>query len=97
MEVGSAYQELVLPYLAPPGASLPRQALGLVLLTLGLFGIVFASASLVVGSETFDLWWRTGGPAALLGVALGAVVYTPTTVYGRALAISAIPPLRRRS
>ena len=92
---GSAYHELVLPYLAPRGASLPRQALGLALLTLGLFGVAFASASAVVGGETFDLWWRTGGPTVLLGVALGMAVYAPTTVYGRALAISAAPSLRR--
>ncbi len=95
--MGSAYHELVLPYLAPRGASLARQALGLALLALGLFVMVFASTSLVVGGESFDLWWRTGGPIVLLGVALGAAVYAPTTVYGRALAISAMPTLRRPS
>ncbi len=91
----SAYHALVLPYLAPRGTSLPRQALGLALLTLGLFGVIFASTSLVVGGETFDLWWRTGGPTVLLGAALGAVIYARTSVYGRALAISAAPSLRR--
>ncbi len=62
-----------------------------------LFVVVFASTSLVVDGESFELWWRTGSPIVLLGVALGAAVYAPTTVYGRALAISAMPTLRRPS
>ncbi len=93
--IGSAYHELILPYLAPRGASLPRQAFGLALLALGLFGIVFASTLLAVGSNPLSLWWWNGGPIVLLGVVLGALVYAPTTVYSRALAIAAIPTLRR--
>jgi membrane protein DedA with SNARE-associated domain len=95
MGTGVAYYELILPLLATHGVSLPRQALGLALLALGLFGVAFASTLLVERDESFDLWWQTGGPIVLLGVALGVGIYALTTVYGRALAVSATPGFRR--
>jgi membrane protein DedA with SNARE-associated domain len=93
--IGTAYHELVLPYVAPRGVSLPRQALGLTLLALGLFWIIFAFILLVVGGESFGLWWQTGGPIVLLGAALGMGTYAVTVVYGRALAIAVASTLRR--
>lgn len=94
--IGAIYYELILHYLAPPRViSMSRQALGLTLLALGLFGASFASVALTVRDETLDQWWQTGGPIMLLGGALGTVVYALTAVYGRALAIAAIPVLRR--
>ncbi len=86
--VGAVYYELVLPRLAPQGTSLPWQMFGLALLAFGLFGTSFAFALLVAGDTSFELWWRTGGPIVLLGVALGIGIYALTTAYGRILAIS---------
>jgi membrane protein DedA with SNARE-associated domain len=93
--VAAAYYELVLPRLAPQGASLPWQTLGLALLTLSLLVIAFTVALLVARDATFELWWRTGGPVVLLGVALGTGVYALTTAYSRALAISVTRTTRR--
>jgi membrane protein DedA with SNARE-associated domain len=93
--IGAAYYELVLPRLAPRGVSLPRQALGLTLLAFGLFGTGFFSAPLVMRAESFGLWWQSGGPVVLLGIALGVGSYALTTVYGRALVFAAAPTLRR--
>ena len=94
--VGIVYYELVLSYLAPRGVSLFRQALGLALLSVGLFAVLFACALLAARGESFDdLWWQTSGPIVLAGIVMGTVAYAPTTAYGRALAISA-PSLKRR-
>jgi membrane protein DedA with SNARE-associated domain len=95
MSIGVAYYELVLPYLAPHGVSLLRQTLALTLLAFGLFATAFVSAPLVMSHESFGLWWQTGGPIVLLGIALGLGSYALTTVYGRALAIVVTPSLRR--
>jgi membrane protein DedA with SNARE-associated domain len=93
--VNAAYYELVLPYLAPHMVSMPRQALGLASLALGLLGVLFACVALVAHDETIDQWWQAGGPVVLLGVALGVTAYALTAVYGRALAIAVAPTLRR--
>lgn len=93
--IGAAYYELVIPYVAPHDVSLPRQALGLALLALGLFGTVFVSTPLAVQNESLALWWRSGGPIVLVGIALGIGSYALTTVYGRALVFAAMPALRR--
>jgi membrane protein DedA with SNARE-associated domain len=95
MSIGAAYYELVLPHLAPHGVSLFRQMLSLALLAFGLFATIFVSAPLVMRNESFGLWWQTGGPVVLLGIALGLIGYALTTVYGRALAIAVAPSLRR--
>jgi hypothetical protein len=91
--LGAAYYELILTHLAPHVASLHRQALGLTMLALGLLGAIFGPPLLVVDVEL----WQTGGPIVLFGIALGAVSYALTVVYGRALAIAVAPSLRRDS
>ncbi len=93
--INAAYYEFVLPYLAPRGVSRPWQVLGLALLTVGVFGLFFASTAFVRRDDAFDLWWRTGVPTALIGITCGLAVYALTAVYGRALAI-AVAPTRRR-
>ncbi len=91
--LNAAYYEFVLPYLAPRGLSRLWQVLGLALLTIGVFGVIFASAAFVRRDDAFDLWWQTGAPTVLIGVACGVAVYALTAVYGRALAITVAPTL----
>ncbi|MCA1728435.1 MAG: DedA family protein [Actinobacteria bacterium] len=91
----AVYYELVLPYLAPRGLPPLRQVLGLALLVLGFFGIVFLSSLLVNDPGSLRLWWDAGGPIMLLGAALGVLVYASTAVYGRTLAVAMAPSLRR--
>jgi membrane protein DedA with SNARE-associated domain len=93
--VAAVYYELVLPYFAPRGAPPSRQIVGLALLVLGFFVIVFLFSLLVEDAGSLDLWWRTGGPIMLLGAAVGVVVYASTAVYARTLAIAMTPTFRR--
>lgn len=86
--IGVAYYEFVLPYLASRGLSLPRQALGLGLITLGLFGALSGATLLAARDGSLALWWQTGGPIMLVGTVLGVGVYALTTAYARALAIA---------
>jgi membrane protein DedA with SNARE-associated domain len=92
--LSAAYYEFVLPYLAPRGISQLWQVLGLALLTLGVFGLLFASAAFLRRDDSFELWWQTGAPTILIGIACGVAVYALTAVYGRALAIAVAPTLR---
>ncbi len=92
--INAAYYEFVLPYVAPRGVSRLWEVLGLALLTLGVLGLLFASAALVRRDDTFELWWQTGAPTVLIGIACGVAVYALTAVYGRALAIAVAPTLR---
>jgi hypothetical protein len=71
MGINAAYYELILPYLAPHMVSMPRQALGLASLALGLLGVLFASVALVAHDETIDQWWQAGGPVVLIGRGIG--------------------------
>lgn len=94
--MAAIYQEFVLSYLAPRGVSPSRQVLDLMLLTVGLFGILFLLSLIVEDPGSLALWWRTGGgPIMLLGAALGTLAYASTVVYGRVLAIATVPSLRR--
>jgi membrane protein DedA with SNARE-associated domain len=91
-----AYYELVLPYLAPRGATPSRQILGLALLAFGLLVTIFLFSLFVERDGSFDdAWWLGDGPIMLLGLALGVVVYATTAVYGRVLATTMVPSLRR--
>ncbi len=92
--ISAAYYEFVLPYLAPRGVSQLWQILGLALLTLGVFAIILSSAALLRRDDSFDLWWQTGAPTVVIGIACGVAVYALTAVYGRALAIAVAPTLR---
>jgi hypothetical protein len=90
------YYELVLPYLAPRGATPSRQILGLALLAFGLLVTIFLCSLFVERDGSFDdAWWQGDGPIMLLGLALGVVVYATTAVYGRVLATAVAPSLRR--
>ena len=94
--IAAIYHELVLPYLAPRGILPSRQILGLALLTVVFFGIVFLFSLLVEDPGSLALWWRAGGgPVMLLGAAVGVFAYASTAVYGRVLAVAAAPSLRR--
>jgi hypothetical protein len=92
--INAAYYEFVLPYLAPGGVSRLWQVLGLALLTIGVFGLIFASTAYLRRDDAFDLWWQTGAPTVLISMACGVAVYALTAVYGRALAIVVAPTLR---
>jgi len=94
--IGAAYYELVLPYLAPHGLSLPRQALGLGLLALSLFGALSGATLLAARDGSLALWWQTGGPIMLVGTVLGVGVYALTTAYARAVAIAAASSRNRK-
>ncbi len=95
--ISVAYYELILPHQAPYWTPLPRQTLDLTLLVLGLFGTIFVSTFVVVGYESFELWWQTGGPIVLLGHLLGVGAYAITSVYGRSLAVAVVPTLSKRT
>jgi membrane protein DedA with SNARE-associated domain len=91
-----AYYELVLPYLAPRGGTPSGQVLGLALLAFGLLVTLFLFSLFVERDGSFDdAWWQDGGPIMLLGLALGVMVYATTAVYGRALASTVVPSVRR--
>jgi len=92
--INAAYYEFVLPYLAPGGVSRLWQVLGLALLTIGVFGLIFASTAYLRRDDAFDLWWQTGAPTVLISMACGVAVYALIAVYGRALAIVIAPTLR---
>jgi membrane protein DedA with SNARE-associated domain len=93
--IAALYHELVLPYLAPRGVPPSRQILGLALLTVSFFGLIFLF-SLIEDPGSLTLWWRTGGgPVMLLGAAVGVLAYASTAVYGRVLAIATAPSLWR--
>jgi membrane protein DedA with SNARE-associated domain len=92
--LNAAYYVFVLPYLAPRGASRLWQVLGLALVTIGLFGLIFASVAFVRRDDAFGFWWQTGAPTFLISIACGVAVYALTAVYGRALAIAIAPTLR---
>ncbi len=94
--ISAAYYEFVLPYLAPGGLSRLWQAFGLSLFTLGVFGVVLATSAFIRREELLDPWWQTGGPVMVCGVAFGVAIYALTAVYGRVLAIAAVPALRSR-
>ncbi len=93
--LNAAYYEYVLPYMAPRGVSRLWQVLGLALLTIGVFGLIFSSVAFARRDEAFALWWQTGAPTVLIGIAGGVAVYALTAVYGRALAIAVASTLRR--
>ena len=95
MGISAAYCELVLPYMVAHDVSLLRQTLGLAMIALGLLGTIFVSTPLAVYDESLGLWWRSGGPVVLVGIALGVGSYASTTVYGRALMFAAMPTLRQ--
>ena len=94
--VNAAYYAFVLPYLTPHGVSRLWQVAGLALLTLGVYGVIFASVAFLRRDDAFGLWWQTGAPTVIFGIACGVAVYALTAVYGRALAITIAPTLRRR-
>ena len=93
--VGVGYYEFILPRLAPLGATLARQALGLGLLGGSLVAAFFTAALLLQRVTPLVYWWQTGGSLLLLAITVGIFCYTLTTVYGRALAIALLPSLRR--
>jgi uncharacterized membrane protein len=68
--------------------SLPR------LLSLGVFGLIFASIAFMRRDDALDLWWQSGAPTALIGLVCGVTVYALTAVYGRVLAIAVVPTIR---
>lgn len=90
MGLGAVYYGLVLPYVAPRGISPSRQVLGLALVAFEFFGILMLSSLFVERDDAFGIWWQTGAPAVLVGVAVGGVSYALTTVYGHALVVAAI-------
>lgn len=90
------YYELVLPYLAPRGLSLPRQALGLGLIALSLFGALSGATLLAARDGSLALWWQPSGPIMLVGTILGVEVYALTTAYARAVAIVAASAPNRK-
>ena len=94
--ISAAYYEFVLPYLAPGGLSRLWQTLGLTLITLAVFGVVLASLALVRRDDLLGAWWQTGGPVMVLGAVFAVAIYALTAVYGRGLAIAALPAFRSR-
>jgi hypothetical protein len=64
------------------------------LLTLGVFGLIFASIAFMRRDDALDLWWQSGAPTALIGLVCGVTVYALTAVYGRVLAIAVVPTIR---
>lgn len=91
--VCAAYYELILPRLAPRGAGLIRQVLGLTLLGVVLVLSFLAPALIAERDSPVGAWWSAGGMPLLLTIGLGILDYALTTVYSRALAIAVLPSL----
>src|SRR5207253_11399327 len=91
--VCAAYYELILPRLAPGGAGLIRQVLGLTLLGVVLVLSFLAPALIAERDSPLSAWWSTGGALLLLTIGLGILDYALTTVYSRALVIAVLPSL----
>ena len=92
--LNATYYEFVLPYLAPRSVSRLWQVVGLAFLTIGVFGMIFASVAFLRRDDAFDLWWQTGAPTVVVGFACGVAVCALTAIFGRALAIAVAPTLR---
>lgn len=72
------------------------QTLGLTLITLAVFGVVLASLALVRRDNLLGAWWQAGGPVMVLGAVFAVAICALTAVYGRGLAIAALPAFRSR-
>ena len=94
--VGAMFYELVLPWLAPRGTTLMRQALGLTLLGVVLVCAFLAPPIISARSGPIVRWWQTGSPPLMaLALLCGIICYALTTTCARALAIAILPSLRR--
>lgn len=90
------YYDFILPYIAPRGAAIRWQVLGLIALAAAVVASFLIPSLLYPHPGPLNRWWRDGGYLFLTIVALGLTSYALTTVYGRALAIAVLPSLRRR-
>jgi hypothetical protein len=97
VSLGTIYDLVVIPYLAPRGTSRIRAALGLALLGVVLLASILTPALIAAPASPIVRWWLTGGPQLGVVLLLGLLSYACTTVYGRVLALSAIPHGQRSS
>jgi membrane protein DedA with SNARE-associated domain len=94
--VGAAFYEVVLPWAAPRGTTLVRQALGLTLMGVVLVCAFLAPAIIASHGGPIMRWWQSGSPPLLaLALLLGIICYALTTTCARALAIAILPSQRR--
>jgi membrane protein DedA with SNARE-associated domain len=94
--VGAAFYEVVLPWAAPRGTTLARQALGLTLMGVVLVCAFLAPAIMASHNGPIVRWWQSGSPPLLaLALLAGLICYALTTTCARALAIAILPSLRR--
>lgn len=94
--VGVLFYDLILPWVAPRGTTLARQALGLTLMGVVLVCSFLTPAIATSRNGPIMRWWQSGSPP-LLAVALlaGIICYALTTTCARALAIAILPSPRR--
>jgi membrane protein DedA with SNARE-associated domain len=94
--VGVVFYEVILPWVAPRGTTLVRQALGLTLMGVVLVCAFLVPAILAAPNGPILRWWRSGSPPLLaLALLVGIICYALTTTCARALAIAILPSLRR--
>ena len=94
--VGAAFYEVVLPWAAPRGTTLARQALGLTLMGVVLLCAFLAPAIIASHGGPIVRWWQSGSPPLLaLALLSGIICYALTTTCARVLAIAILPSLRR--
>jgi membrane protein DedA with SNARE-associated domain len=97
ISLGAIYDLVVIPHLAPGGTSRIRAALGLTLLGVVLLTSILTPALIAAPASPIVRWWTTGGPQLGVVLLLGLLSYACTTVYGRVLALTAIPNRQRTS
>jgi len=96
--VGAVFYEVVLPWAAPRGTTLARQAFGLTLIGVVLVCAFLTPAITASASRNGPIirWWQSGSPPLLaLALLSGIICYALTTTCARALAIAILPSLRR--
>jgi membrane protein DedA with SNARE-associated domain len=91
VSLGTLYDLVVIPHLAPGGTSRIRATLGLALLAVVVLVSLLTPALIAAPASPIVRWWLTGGPQLGVVLVLGLLSYACTTVYGRVLALTVVP------
>lgn len=92
--VGLLYYELILPLWPQLGKTMRREVFGLSLTTV-FVTLVIVPALVYWQGLPLQRWWESSGTALIVAIVGGMISYVVTVSYGRALAITVLPSLRR--